>query len=130
MPGAHQRIRINHILHESSLRTRLNVAHTPSQTRLENRKLKSDVVDMVRIRRRRSQTEVIEKVLVSALNGANATSIVYGANLDFKRFRALQKNLVEKMLLKVEHTSKRRIYRTTERGKDLINLMRKVEKVI
>jgi predicted transcriptional regulator len=93
---------------------------------------KSKVVNTVQIRRRRSQTEVNGTVLALALNGANATTIVYGANIDFKRFKSLSINLVGKMLLTVEQDSNehRKIYRTTERGKDLLNLLRKVKNII
>lgn len=90
------------------------------------------MVKMVKTRKHRSRLEVIEKTLTIALNGANATRIVYGANLDFKRFKTLSYYLIEKGLLTVEQDSGayRKIYKTSQRGKDLLRLLRKVRELV
>jgi predicted transcriptional regulator len=87
---------------------------------------------MVQTRRRRGQLELIEKILTIALNGANATSIVYGANIDFNRFKSLSSNLIGKKLLTVEQGSGAygKTYRTTDRGRTLLTLLRKVRDLV
>jgi predicted transcriptional regulator len=87
---------------------------------------------MVQTRRHRGQSEVIEKILAIALNGACATRIVYGANIDFRRFKSLSSNLVGKKLLTVEQGSGAygKIYRTTDRGRTLLTLLNKVRSLV
>jgi len=75
---------------------------------------------------RRDGYEVVRDILTIALNGARATRIVYGANLTFTRFKKHSGCLVSKGLLVVEDypsTMSGRIYRTTEKGKRLLQLL-------
>jgi len=81
----------------------------------------------VAFRQYRDWLRVVEEVLTIALDGACATRIVYGANITFKRFQMYAPFLVEKGLLAVEDRPRGSLYyRTTERGREFLSLMRKV----
>jgi len=77
---------------------------------------------------RRSRVEVIVDILTEALEGANKTRIMYRANLNFVRFNCYLSELVENGLLVVEDGGGGRVvYRVTERGKTLLETLRKAQ---
>ena len=81
--------------------------------------------------RRRSRMEVIADILVEALNGANKTRVMYRANLNFLRFERYLSELLEKELM-VELNNPRSgvIYRTTDKGRELLRMLKKVQETI
>jgi predicted transcriptional regulator len=73
---------------------------------------------------RRSSLEVIREVLKQAEGGSKSTQIVYKCNLNFKRFQAYVKYLVERGLLEVvESPGGFKVYRTTKKGLRLLKLL-------
>jgi len=73
---------------------------------------------------RRDRLEIIREILKQAGGGSKTTKIVYGCNLNFKRFQAHVKYLVERGLLEaVELPEGSKVYRTTEKGLRLLNLL-------
>ena len=80
---------------------------------------------------RRSRTEVIRDILAEALSGANKTRIMYRANLNFLRFKRYFSELVEKGLIaEVDNPGGGIVFKTTEKGKALLELLRKAEQFI
>jgi len=75
--------------------------------------------------------EVISDILVEALNGSNKTRILYGANLNFLRFDRYVSELLDKGLIVEVNDSKGGLtYKTTEKGKELLQVLKDVEKFI
>jgi len=85
-------------------------------------------------RSRRSRAEVIVNILSEALNGVNKTRLMYKCNLNFTRFnRYLQELLVAGLLERIEDSTNNPgmiLYRTTERGKELLSVLRKADDFI
>ncbi len=81
--------------------------------------------------RRRSRIEVVADILAEALNGANKTRVMYRANLNFLRFERYLSELLEKELM-VELNNPRSgvIYRTTDKGRDLLRVLKQVQEII
>lgn len=81
--------------------------------------------------RRRDHLEVVADILTEALRGANKTSIIYRANLNFLRFDRYFSELREKGLIVTVNTSDgRMVYQTTEKGKTFLNIIKKAKEVI
>lgn len=77
---------------------------------------------------RRTHTEIIKDILTEALKGASKTRIMYRANLNFLRFKRYFSELESKGLITVIMNPGRGIvYRTTEKGKELIQTLKKAE---
>jgi len=81
---------------------------------------------------RRSRTEVIIDILVEASHGANKTRIMYRANLNFLRFNRYFSELLDKSLIAEVNnpTSGKVIYKTTEEGKALLEVLKKAKRFI
>ena len=83
---------------------------------------------------RRSRTEVIVDILGEALRGANKTRIMYRANLNFLRFDRYFGRLLEAGLVEVVDNPGEEfggvVYRTTERGRELLETLRKASEII
>ena len=81
---------------------------------------------------RRSRTEVIMDILVEASQGANKTRIMYRANLNFLRFKRYFSELLDKGLIaEVDNPgSGKVIYKTTEDGKALLEVLKKAKRFI
>ena len=77
--------------------------------------------------RKRSTLEIDLDILKMAINGARATAIIYGANLNFSIFKAHVKTLEAAGLLRVEEISikkhKSSLFTTTDKGMSLISSM-------
>jgi predicted transcriptional regulator len=68
---------------------------------------------------------ILEDILTIALNGAIKTRIVYKANLNFNRARRYLLYLEDKGLIAIEKNSNgTEVYRTTEKGGRLLDLLR------
>jgi predicted transcriptional regulator len=73
---------------------------------------------------RRDRLEIIYEILKQSEGGSKPTQIVYRCNLNFKRFQAHVKYLVERGLLEaVESPEGFKVYRTTEKGLRLLKLL-------
>jgi predicted transcriptional regulator len=80
---------------------------------------------------RRSRAELISDILTEALNGASKTRIMYRANLNFLRFKRYFSELEGKGLITVTSNPGRgMVYRTTEKGKALLEILKKAEQII
>ena len=82
---------------------------------------------------RRCSLEVIRDILTVALDSANCTRIVYKANLTFPRFKRYSACLVAKGLLTFDggsSTNCRGIYKTTEKGEKLLQLLAEISKLV
>lgn len=83
------------------------------------------------VRGRRGKSEIIIDILEEALEGANKTRIMYRANLNFLRFDRYFGELSEKGLIEVVDDPDRSvIYKTTERGRELLKVLREAEKLL
>lgn len=83
--------------------------------------------------KRRETLEILVDLLTLALNGANKTRLVYGANLNFGRFEQYASLLLGKGLLAVvddPRGSSRKRYVTTKKGKDLLRHQREINKLL
>lgn len=77
---------------------------------------------------RRTRTEVIIDILTVALDGANKTRIMYRANLNFLRFNHYLSEMLNKGLLMRENDGNGRVvYKVTENGKTLLEMLRKAQ---
>ena len=81
---------------------------------------------------RRSRTEVIIDILTEALRGAKKTRIMYRANLNFLRFKKYLSELLDGSLIAMVNNpdSGGVVYKTTEKGKALLEVLKKVERFI
>ena len=86
---------------------------------------------MVLLARRRGRIEIMMDILDQALKGANKTKIMYRANLNFSRFERYFRELSKKGLIEaVDDPDASVVYRTTERGGELLKVLRKAEKLL
>ena len=76
--------------------------------------------------------EVIADILTKALNGAKKTRIMYRANLNFLRANRYLSELLERGLIVEEDDPNGGsvYYRTTERGKELLKVLKKAEELV
>lgn len=76
---------------------------------------------------RRSRPMIILEILDACNSGANKTKIVYHANLNFKIVNYYIDLLTTKGLITAKQGSPKH-YETTERGKDLLNSLRLINR--
>lgn len=74
---------------------------------------------------KRDKLEIVQEILQKCIGGASKTNIVYKVNLNFRTVNPYLDLLTTKGLLEASSGSSK-IYRTTEKG---INLLRDLEKV-
>lgn len=80
---------------------------------------------------RRSRTQIITDILTEAIKGASKTRIMYRANLNFLRFKRYFSELESKELIAVlSNPGKGIVYRTTEKGKALLETLKKAEQIM
>ena len=84
---------------------------------------------------RRSRTGVIIDILSEALDEANKTRIMYRANLNFLRFNRYFSELLDAGLIAVfdnpgSEFSGGMVYRTTEKGRELLKVLEKAKRFI
>lgn len=88
-------------------------------------------VKLASISERRDSVKVIVDMLTVALGGTTKTEIVYKANLNFKQARKYLEFLLTKGLMVVEGSSvKRKVYRTTDKGRSFIKRYKKTLELI
>jgi predicted transcriptional regulator len=76
------------------------------------------------VKKRRDRLEVINAILDVALEGAVKTRIMYRTNVNFRQFEDYIDPLLEAGLVEISDTERRKIYRTTEKGKTLLSRLR------
>jgi predicted transcriptional regulator len=78
--------------------------------------------------KKRSRAQVIRDILKIASKGARKTTIMYKANLNFKRLDNYLQELIEEGLVTVTNEP-RPFYRITDKGKELINIISNADKI-
>jgi predicted transcriptional regulator len=71
-------------------------------------------------RQKRSKNKIISEILDICLEGANKTRIVYQVNLNFRTVNSYLDLLINNSMIEVSGEAKK-IYKTTERGRELRN---------
>ena len=81
---------------------------------------------------RRSHAQVISEILSEASEGANKTRLMYRCNLNFERFnRHLRQLLDAGVIDRVNPNPKGvTIYKTTDKGRELLTVLRKANKLM
>lgn len=80
---------------------------------------------------RRDKFEVINDILIQAMDGANKTRIMQGANLNHGRFKRYFHELLQKGVLQKESKADGSIiYRTTEKGANLVSIISRAENIL
>lgn len=76
--------------------------------------------------------EIIAEILTEALNEASKTRIMYRANMNFLMINRCLSELLEKGLIVKENDPDSRAvhYRTTEKGKDLLEVLKKAQELV
>ena len=76
--------------------------------------------------------EVVADILTEALNGAKKTRIMYRANLNFLRFKKYFSVLLDEGLIAMVNNpgSGGVVYKTTEKGRALLEALRKARRFI
>jgi predicted transcriptional regulator len=85
----------------------------------------------VRVLGRRSWPAIFIDILEATLTPTNKMRIMYRSNLNFERFNKYFDDLLRKKFIKEIHTSKgSRKYKTTERGKNLLKVLRSAQELV
>jgi predicted transcriptional regulator len=77
--------------------------------------------------------EVIFEILSEALEGASKTRLMYRCNLNFRRFNRYLKELLNAGLLERAVSNPESglvLYRTTEKGRELLKILRKASEFL
>ncbi|MBO8179119.1 MAG: transcriptional regulator [Archaeoglobus sp.] len=69
---------------------------------------------------KRSRFEIFVAILKVTGSGANMTRIVYGANINFKMAQNYIEYLLDKDFLVLTSENGKKIYSTTEKGRDFV----------
>jgi predicted transcriptional regulator len=80
--------------------------------------------------RRRSSLEIVRDILVQAMNGTTKTGIVYGANINFNVLGRYWRSLLEGGLVEELELDGRKIYRTTQRGREFLESFRSLAQLV
>jgi len=81
-------------------------------------------------RKRRDRSGIMAEILEVARDGALKTQIMYKANLSFAQLNEYLSLLSDLNLLKAVNTSKRTIYKTTEKGLRYLQSYREIRKML
>jgi len=80
---------------------------------------------------RRSRAEVIIDILNAAKEESGKTRIMYDANMNLASFNKYLRKLTKAgLIVRIEGSHDKVVYRTTERGINLLQLLEKVEEFI
>lgn len=81
---------------------------------------------------RRSKMKITTDILRESLNPASKTRIMYKANLNFLRFQKYLSELLENGLIDEENVLNNGVvyYRTTDKGRDLLQVLKKAEELL
>jgi predicted transcriptional regulator len=82
------------------------------------------------VRKRRDRLDVINEILDTAVHGVVKTRIMYKTNLNFRQFESYVNTLLEADLVEVLDKEGRKLYRTTEKGKLLLNKLRETSWIL
>jgi predicted transcriptional regulator len=76
--------------------------------------------------------QVIVDILGEALDGANKTRLMYRCNLNFGRFNRYLRELLDTGLIKCEVSNPGNLvlYRTTDKGHELLTVLRKADELL
>ena len=78
------------------------------------------------INSRRSEIEIIREILSLAKNGTRKTRILYQTNLSYTQLQNYLSYLIDKDVLRLDNSNSIKIYKTTEKGLDVIENINKV----
>lgn len=76
---------------------------------------------------KRSKQEIIAQILEICLDSSSKTKIVYQANLNFRTINPYLDILMKNGLLEVSEVEQT-LYRTTPKGRDLLDIIKKVNR--
>lgn len=76
---------------------------------------------------KRSKQEIIAQILEICLDSSSKTKIVYQANLNFRTINPYLDILMKNGLLEVSEVEQT-LYRTTPKGRDLLDIIEKVNR--
>ena len=80
---------------------------------------------------RRSWPEITTDILEVTLTPSNKMRIMYKANLNFERFNKYFHDLLRKGFIEEKNGSNGRlVYKTTERGRTLLEVLRKAQELV
>lgn len=80
---------------------------------------------------KRSRTEVIMAILNAAREGACKTRLMYNVNMNLASFNKYLRELTKAELIAVVNDPNgKETYKTTERGKNLLQLLEKAEEFV
>jgi predicted transcriptional regulator len=86
----------------------------------------SEEADKRNTRPKRSQNKIISEILEVCLEGANKTRIVYKVNLNFRTVNSYLDLLIKNALIEVIAGPKK-VYKATEKGRELLNNYERVK---
>jgi predicted transcriptional regulator len=79
--------------------------------------------------RKRSWADITVDILEVALVPSNKMRIMYKSNLNFERFNKYFSDLLRKGLIVEMDNDGRRVYEATDRGKNLLEVLRKAQEI-
>jgi len=83
---------------------------------------------VLRMGRRRGEVQILMDILTTSLNGVKVTHLMYRANLSYSTLRKyLFATLNQGLIIKVNNNDGSVLYRTTEKGKLLLNKLKEVK---
>ncbi len=86
---------------------------------------------MVAIVNRRSWPEITVEILEATLTPSNKTRVMYRSNLNLERFNGYLYDFLRKGFIEEKKGSKgKMVYKTTERGKTLMEVLRKAQELL
>jgi len=80
--------------------------------------------------KRRSRLNIIAEILDAAVNEALKTKIMYRANVNFLQFNEYVECLLEAQLMRITTRAGRTLYKTTEKGRLLLQKLNETEEII
>ena len=80
--------------------------------------------------KRRDRLDIIAEILDAAVNGAIKTKIMYRANVNFLQFNEYVECLLEAQLMRITTRAGRTLYKTTEKGRLLLQKLNETEEII
>ena len=84
---------------------------------------------MCQMAQKRRKDEIISQILITCLDGASKTRIVYNVNLNFRTINPYLQNLLANGLLEAidGHLV---LYKTTEKGAQVLDYMKKIDSLM
>ena len=79
---------------------------------------------------RRSWPEIVLDILEATLTPSNKMRIMYRSNLNFERFNRYFYDLLKKGFIEEMNGSSGSVYKTTGRGRTLLEVLRKAEDLV